>query len=323
MNDNTSIRALAKPPCRGIVVDPSVPERLVIRPVELATPLPHEAVVRVAAISLNRGEVRRSQTAAAGWRPGWDFAGTIETPAADGSGCPAGTRIVGFVAEGAWAERVVVPTHSIAALPDTVSFKAAATLPVAGLTALLALERGGLLLTRSVLITGASGGVGYFACQLAARSGAIVTAQVRRSEQVDFVMMAGAHQVVVGNDFSAYAPYNVALDSVGGDVLPRVLESLAPDGTCVMFGATAGTEITFNASKFYGGGGLSLYGFILFHELKKQTAAAGLARLVGLVATGELIPHIDLEAPWTEIADVAQQLTDRRFLGKAVLHVQG
>lgn len=322
MDDTTSIRALAKPPCRGIVVDPSVPERLVIRPVELATPLPHEAIVRVAAISLNRGEVRRSQTAAAGWRPGWDFAGTIDTPAADGSGFPAGTRIVGFLAQGAWAEQVVVPTHSIAALPDTVSFKAAATLPVAGLTALLALERGGLLLTRSVLITGASGGVGYFACQLAARSGAIVTAQVRRSEQVDFVTMAGAHQVIVGNDFSTYAPYNLALDSVGGDVLPRVLESLAPDGTCVMFGATAGTEITFNASKFYGGGGLSLYGFILFHELKKQTAAAGLARLVGLVATGELIPHIDLEAPWTEIADVAQQLTDRQFLGKAVLHVQ-
>jgi NADPH:quinone reductase len=314
MSDSTSIRA--------VIVDPAVPGRLKIDRVELATPLPHEAIVRVAAISLNRGEVRRSQVAAAGWRPGWDFAGTIETAAADGSGFPAGTRIVGFLAEGAWAEQVVVPTHAIAALPDTVTFKAAATLPVAGLTALLALERGGLLLTHSVLITGASGGVGYFACQLAARSGAIVTAQVRRPELVDFVNTAGAHQVVVGNDFSAYAPYDLALDSVGGDVLPKVLENLAPDGTCVMFGATAGTEITFNASKFYGGGGLSLYGFILFHELKKQPAAAGLTRLVRQVATGELIPHIDLEAPWTEIATVAQQLTDRQFLGKAVLHIQ-
>ncbi len=313
MSDLNSIRA--------VVVDPNVPGRLKIDRVELAAPLPNEAIVRVATISLNRGEVRRSQVAAAGWRPGWDLAGTIEVAAADGSGYPVGTRIVGFLAAGAWAELAVVPTHAIAALPDTVSFTAAATLPVAGLTALLALERGGLLLTRSVLITGASGGVGYFACQLAARAGAIVTAQVRRPELVDFVTTAGAHRVVVGNDFAAYAPYDLALDSVGADVLPKVLENLASDGTCIMFGATAGTEITFNAAKFYGGGGLSLYGFILFHELKKQTAAAGLARLVRQVATGELIPHVDLEAPWTEIATVAQQLTDRQFLGKAVLHI--
>jgi NADPH:quinone reductase-like Zn-dependent oxidoreductase len=74
------------------------------------------------------------------------------------------------------------------------------------------------------------------------------------------------------------------LDSVGQDVLPAVLEQLATDGTCVIFGATAGANITFNASKFYGKGGLSLYGFILFHELKKQPASLGLTRLVKLVA---------------------------------------
>jgi NADPH:quinone reductase len=309
-------------PIRAVIVDPTVPDRLVIRTVERPSALPHQAIVKVACISLNRGEVRRSQTAAAGWRPGWDLAGTIETAAEDGSGFPVGTRVVGFVAEGAWAERVAVATNALAALPDSVTFTAAATLPVAGLTALLCLERGGLLLNRSVLITGASGGVGYFACQLANRAGAIVTAQVRRPELVEFVSDAGAHQTIVGDGFDLYAPYDLVLDSVGGELLPRVLENLAPDGTCVMFGATAGADVTFNASKFYGKGGLSLYGFILFHELKQQPAAAGLARLVKLVADGLLIPHVDLEAPWNEIATVAQQLTDRQFLGKAVLHIQ-
>ena len=313
MSNSTSTRA--------VVVDPNVAGRLVIREVELRAPLPNEAIVRVAAFSLNRGEVRRSESAAAGWQPGWDCAGTIEVSASDGSGFPVGTRIVGFLPAGAWAQRVVVPTQAIAALPDTVGFPAAATLPVAGLTALLALERGGLLLGRSVLITGASGGVGYFACQLAARAGAIVTAQVRRPELVDFVTAAGAHQVVIGNDFDRYAPYHLALDSVGGDVLPAVLAHLALDGTCVMFGATAGAQITFNASKFYGTGGLSLYGFILFHELKQRTATEGLAQLVRQVETGVLVPHIALEAPWSEIADVARQLTDRQFLGKAVLSI--
>lgn len=307
---------------QAVVVDPSVSGRLVIREVELASPLPNEAIVKVASFSLNRGEVRRSQSAEAGWRPGWDFAGTIETAAADGSGFPVGTRVVGFLPNGAWAERAVVPTNAIASLPNAVEFKAAATLPVAGLTALLSLERGGLLLGKSVLVTGASGGVGYFACQLAAQAGAIVTAQVRRLELVEFVKAAKAYQVVVGDAFDQYAPYNLVLDSVGGEVLPAVLEHLALDGTCVAFGATAGSNITFNASKFYGKGGLSLYGFILFHELKKQPASVGLAQLVQFVANGSLVPHIDLEAPWSAIADVAQQLSDRQFLGKAVLHIQ-
>jgi NADPH:quinone reductase len=311
-----------KTPIRAVVVDPAVPERLVIREVAPPVALPNQAIVRVAAISLNRGEVRRAQSAAAGWRPGWDLAGTIETAASDGSGFVAGTRVVGFLAGGAWAELVAVPTQAIAALPDAVSFAAAATLPVAGLTALLALERGGSLLDRSVLITGASGGVGYFACQLAAQAGAIVTAQVRRAELVDFVKTAHAHQVIVGNGFDRYAPYDLALDSVGGDVLPAVLAQLAPDANCVIFGTTAGANITFNAAQFYGKGGLNLYGFILFHELKKQPAATGLARLVKLVADGVLVPHIDVEAPWIEIAQIAQQLTDRQFLGKAVLHLR-
>jgi NADPH:quinone reductase len=309
-------------PIRAVVVDPAVPGRLVIREVEPPVALPNQAIVRVASVSLNRGEVRRAESAAAGWRPGWDLAGTIETAASDGSGFVAGTRVVGFLAGGAWAELVAVPTNAIAALPDAVSFAAAATLPVAGLTALLALERGGSLLDRSVLITGASGGVGYFACQLAAQSGAIVTAQVRRAELVDFVKTAHAHQVIVGSGFDRYAPYDLALDSVGGEVLPAVLAQLAPDGNCVIFGTTAGANITFNAAQFYGKGGLNLYGFILFHELKKQPAATGLARLVKLVADGVLVPHIDVEAPWIEIAQIAQQLTDRQFLGKAVLHLQ-
>jgi NADPH:quinone reductase-like Zn-dependent oxidoreductase len=307
---------------RAVVVDPSVSGRLVIREVERTSPLPNEAIVRVASISLNRGEVRRSQSAEAGWRPGWDFAGTIEVAAIDGSGFLAGTRVVGFLPAGAWAEQVVVPTHAIASLPDSVEFKTAATLPVAGLTALLSLERGGLLLGQSVLVTGASGGVGHLACQLAAQAGAIVTAQVRRPELVEFVKGAKAHQVIVGDDFDQHTPYNLALDSIGGDILPAVLEHLALDGTCVIFGATAGSSITFNASKFYGKGGLNLYGFILFHELKKQPAAIGLTRLVNFVAEKLLVPHIALEAPWSEVADVAQQLTDRQFLGKAVLHIQ-
>src|SRR5207247_2271093 len=106
----------------GVVVDPEAPGRLVIRPVAEPAPPRGEAVVRVRAISLNRGEVRRAGMAAAGWRPGWDLAGEVERAAADGSGPPVGARVVGFLPEGAWAERVAVPTHALAELPDKVTF---------------------------------------------------------------------------------------------------------------------------------------------------------------------------------------------------------
>ncbi|MBW4667689.1 MAG: zinc-binding dehydrogenase [Cyanomargarita calcarea GSE-NOS-MK-12-04C] len=308
---------------RAVVVDPTVPGRLTLQEVPHPIPQPQQAVVRVSALSLNRGEVRRSLSADAGWRPGWDLAGVIETAAADGSGFPTGTRVVGFLSSGAWAELVCVPTHSLAEIPDSVSFAIASTLPVAGLTALLALERGGLLLGKSILITGASGGVGHAACQLAHHAGAKVIAHIRRLELIDFVKAAGAEEVVVGDDISAAAQYeyDLILDSVGGNTLTTALNLLAKDGTCVIFGTTSGAEITFNASRFYGKGGLSLYGFILFHELEKQPASFGLKKLVNLVAEGSLRPHIDLEAPWTQVAEIAQQLTDRQFVGKAVLHI--
>ena len=83
---------------------------------------------------------------------------------------------------GAWAERVNVPADTLAPLPDAVTFEQAATLPVAGLTALRAYEQAGLLLGKRVAVTGASGGVGLFALQLARLSGAHVTAIARRGE---------------------------------------------------------------------------------------------------------------------------------------------
>src|SRR4051794_40617380 len=92
---------------RAIVVDPAAPGRLAIRPVELRDRDRDEVEVRVTAISLNRGETRRAvQVAEPGWRPGWDFTGVVEAAAADGSGPKPGTRVVGILPSGAWAERV-------------------------------------------------------------------------------------------------------------------------------------------------------------------------------------------------------------------------
>jgi NADPH2:quinone reductase len=309
---------------RAIVVDPDASGRLVIRDIEDPMPTPSEALVKVAAISLNRGEVRRAHQAEAGWRPGWDLAGTLEQAAADGSGPKEGARVVGLMRQGAWAEQVSVPTNALAELPEPVTFAQAASLPVAGLTALRSLEKGGLLTERRVLVTGASGGVGHFACALGKLSGAHIVGAIRTANYRDAVLQAGAEDVVTGEELRGaerLGPFDLALDSVGGKTLAKALTLLAPGGTCVVFGSTAGQESTVHVPQFYVTGGLTLYGFFLFYEHVRNPVGPDLSRLARLVASGRLNVPIEVEAPWAEIAEVAQKLTERAFTGKAVLHI--
>ena len=303
----------------AVVVDPDAPGRLVIR--AAPEPVPHsgEAIVRVRALSLNRGEVRRSTMAAAGWRPGWDLAGIIERAAADGTGPEVGARVVGFLPEGAWAQRVAVPKNALAVLPDKVTFSQAATFPVAGLTALLALGKSGSILGKRVLVTGATGGVGDFAVQLARLGGAHVTASVRRADQVPTVRALGAHDVIVGDEIPRSPKHDLIIESVGGKTLGSALAALERAGVCVTLGASASAEVTFDAREFFAGGRTTLYGFYVFTEFGNEPASVGLRRLAELVAAGQLMPHISLERPWKEIGQVAQELMARRFPGKAVL----
>ena len=306
---------------RAVVVDPETAGRLVIRPVPDPVPDRGEAIVRVRAISLNRGEVRRSTMAAAGWRPGWDLAGHVERAASDGSGPKVGARVVGFLPEGAWAERVAVPTHSLAELPEKVTFSQAATFPVAGLTALHALAKNGQILGKRVLVTGATGGVGDFAVQLARLAGAHVTASARRADQAPALRQLGAHEVTIGDDIPPSPKYDLVIESVGGRTLGTALAALARGGVCVTLGVSASAEVTFDARAFFAAGRTQLYGFYVFAELGHEPAAVGLRRLADLVAAGQLAPHISVERPWSEIAQVAADLIARKYPGKAVLTV--
>ena len=311
---------------QAIVIDPQAPRRLGFQTVESPTPQAKEAVIRVKAISLNRGEVVYRVQGAAGAPLGWDLAGVVEQAATDGSGPPQGTRVVGVDMEspGAWAELVAVPTNALAELPPSVSFAQAAALPVAGLTALYAIEHGGSLLARSVLITAASGGVGLFACRLAALAGARVVGQVRHPSSASLVQAAGADHVVIDENIASAAasgPYHLVLDQLGGQALAEVMTHLAPGGTCVSIGAQAGPDVPLNLGRLRQAPGAHLDCFNLWLEFRRESASSGLQRLVHLIGTGKLIPSIGMEADWHEIGRVAQALIERQFLGKAVLHI--
>ena len=219
---------------RAVVTRPGATGSLVIAETAEPSPDSDEALVRVKAFSLNRGEVRRAATRAAGTMIGWDVVGAVEGPARNGSGPPKGARVVGFSRRvRGWAERIALPTTDIAEIPDNVSDADAATLPVAGLTALYALERCERLLASRVLVTGATGGVGYFACQLARLMGAHVTALLRRQDQQALAKSLGVEETVVspdGGGLDAVPKFRAIVDGVGGPALGQLLGALTTTG---------------------------------------------------------------------------------------------
>ena len=279
---------------RALVADSSAPGRIAFRDVPEPVPLPGEALVEVRAFSINRGELRMLETAAHGWRPGWDFAGVLRSDPE--GGLRTGNRVVGIRRGGTWAERVAVPEAWIAVLPDGVSFAQGAALPTAGLAALRMLRLGPAILGRRVLVTGASGGVGRLAIQLAHLGGAEVTALVSSgSARADGLRELGANEVV-SDVAQLHGRFDLILESVGGETLGRLVKMVDPQGTLVMFGNRSNDPTTFNVRDIYNDALVRLQGFELFFG--GDPFGRDLGFLATLVDEGRLDPQLAGELPW-------------------------
>jgi NADPH:quinone reductase len=302
-------------PVRALVADPSAPEALRLAQVPEPVPGPGQVLLEVRHVSLNRGDLNdaRSGRVPPGGVLGSDAAGVVAQAAADGRGPADGNRVV-TLAAGAWAERIAVDVGALAEVPPSVDLAEAAALPVAGVAALRALRRAGPVLGSRVLVTGASGGVGRFAVQLAARAGAHVIASVGSAARGMGLSEAGADQVVVGLEGVDH-PVDLVLDSVGGPQLVAAWNLLAPGGSVQSIGWTSGEPAVFPPYSTVGPP-KSLTSFLV-----EGPAGPELATLLRFVAEGRLMVDVGWRGPWNQAVEAAEAMRTRRLAGKAILDV--
>ncbi len=285
---------------------------------EVPEPLATEdqAVVAVEAFSINRGETFLLEAPREGWRPGQDVAGRVLEAAADGSGPPTGARVVGHAWEGGWAVRVPISTDALVELPDAITASVAATLPLAGLTAVRLLRAAGSLAGRRVLVTGASGGVGHLLVELAAVQGARIAAIARTPERGERLRALGAEQAAARIEDTS-GTFDVAFESVGGASLTAAAERLAPRGVVWWFGQASRDPAVFDF--FALPGRATVRRFVYWpHD---EPDRFDLQVLVDLVASGRLHPEIGLLTDWRETPDALVALRERQIRGNAVLTI--
>jgi NADPH:quinone reductase-like Zn-dependent oxidoreductase len=307
--------------------------RLVER--ERPTPADGEVLVKVHAASLNAADWRMLMA-----RPflarlyngllrprrqvlGADVAGTVEQVGAGVRHLAPGDAVFGDLMRFGWggfAEYVCAPEDAFAAKPTRLSFEEAATLPMAGVTALQGLrDAGGLRPGEKVLINGASGGVGTFAVQLAKYLGAEVTA-VCSTGKVDLVRALGPDHVLdyTQEDFTCRAErYDLILAANGYHPLRDYRRALRPGGRYVMVGGTSAQmfeALLLGPLAFLGSG----------RRMAALTATANrkdLALLAGLFETGRLRPVIDRRYPLGEVPEALRYLAEGHAAGKVVIAV--
>jgi NADPH:quinone reductase-like Zn-dependent oxidoreductase len=306
---------------RALVVDPSSPSRLRLGEAPDPVPGPGQVLVAVTHSSLNAAELFIADRSEPGTVLGFDASGVVVATPADGGGPPVGSRVVTFAEGGGWAELRAVDAIDVAVVPDSVGLDVAAMLPVAAGTALRALWQAGPTTGSRVLVTGASGGIGSFAVQLAAIHGAHVIASVGSEESGTGLLDLGAAEVVVGLE-GVRRGIDVVIDLVGGPQMVAAYELLAPGGTLQSVGWASGQDAVFPPGSTLGRPGattiMSVYNGAGLTDRRKQLQA-----LLYLVAVGDLKPAIGWFGSWERIGEATEALAGRSLRGKAVLDIAG
>lgn len=255
--------------------------------------------------------------------PGMDLAGTVTAIGPAVTRFSVGDEVYGS-GRGSFAEYAVALEDKLAAKPARLSFEQAAAVPVSATTALQGLRDAGRIKKgQSVLVTGASGGVGSYAVQLAKDFGAEVTG-VSSPAKMEFVRALGADHVVdyTREDFAGAAGrYDLILDIAGNPSIARLRRALTAGGTAVITGGEG-------AGKLTGGIGRQLRALALSPFVRQRltmflglTRSADLERLTELIEAGRVTPALDRSFPLDEAATAIRYLESGEARGKVVITV--
>ncbi|MBP2320414.1 NADPH:quinone reductase-like Zn-dependent oxidoreductase [Kibdelosporangium banguiense] len=281
-----------------------------------------ELLVEVSASTVSRGDLHSVRLAPPGRAVGLDVVGVVAEPAVDGSGPSVGTRVMGYAATrpGGWAERAVVDSSLVAPIPDSLSDDVAAALPNSGLAALAGLEAGGFLLGSRVLVTGATGGVGLLAVQLAHLAGAEVTGLVSSPERREQLRAFDWLTTVTAEE--AEGPFDLIVDLVGGDVLSRAMSLVAERGVVASLAQTASETASVPFFWFAQHRGAKLVS--VYNSDGLREAARGVRQLellARLAETKRLDPQVTGSASWEQAADLLAALGRRELTGRTTLRI--
>jgi NADPH:quinone reductase-like Zn-dependent oxidoreductase len=312
------------------------PDVLHLEEVEKPTPKDHEVLVKIHAASANaadwhilRADPFLVRLACGLLRPkyqilGADIAGRVEAVGRNVTQFQPGDEVFGDLSGGGFggfAEYVCASEHALALKPVNMSFKEAAAVPLASVTALQGLrDKGQIQSGHKVLINGASGGVGTFAVQIAKSFGADVTG-VCSTSKVDMVRSIGADQVIdyTQEDFTKNGQrYDLILAANGNHPISAYKRALSPAGTYVMTGGS-------NAQLFQAmllGPMMSLAGRKKMGNVLMKPNKADLVVMKDLLEAGKVIPVIDRTYPLSEVPEAIRYLEEGHARGKVVIMMQ-
>ncbi|MGF4044076.1 NAD(P)-dependent alcohol dehydrogenase [Paenarthrobacter nitroguajacolicus] len=301
----------------------------------------NEVLVKVRAAGLDRGTwhvttgLPFALRLAYGFRaprnpvPGLDLAGTVEAVGAKVTRFAVGDQVFGS-GKGSFAEYAAARENQLAHKPAGISFEQAAAVPVSACTALIALRAGGIdpgkgpvAKELKVLITGASGGVGSYAVQIAKAAGAEVIG-VASAAKADLVRELGADHVIdyASRDFADGSErYDVIIDIAGNPSVSRLRRALTSSGTAVITGGEEGGSWTGSLDRQFRAVALSPFIRQRLTMIVGTQTAADLEYLAGILEAGIMTPAIDRSYPLAQVPDAMRYFDAGNARGKVVITI--
>lgn len=314
-------------------------DALALEEVEAAAPAPGEVSIAVRAVSLNFPDLMMIDGSyqikpALPFVLGKDAAGVVLATGEGVTRVAAGDRVLVQLHHGAFAERITVPAQNVFPLPAAVSFEKAAALGLTFKTAWLGLiDRAQIKAGESLLVLGASGGVGLAAVQLAKALGVRVIAGLTTPAKADLVRKAGVDRIVhldtdadtIRRDILAAnqgKAVDVVFDTVGGAALEAAIRAVAWKGRVLIVGFTSGAVPALRANHLLIKNiGVLGVGSNTYEDEAPDLLDRAFAEVLALAEQGRIDPVIHAAYPFTQFAKAISDVAERRAVGKVVLTI--